>query len=270
VANSLDDQPRCRIWRMVQSTTRSLMAGTFVVFGSDPGGFFTGGTGFTLTRGLRTEVQPPPVPPFPTLQSVHGSAPEGALRDRVSRRTTRQLRMGIDGTFTAQLAAGSGNRVVTGLHLARAAEAAIDTIPNNGLWVLGLAASSTTCRSRMAVMAQSTIPSQTVEVFVIFAADGGGLFTGGVFTLTAEFSDGSIATAPCSLRASPSATWVADRTESARAITHQPGWGIRWSLHRSADPGSGNRTVTSLQLARDGGGNWDTAPNNWSLGARRG
>ena len=45
----------------------------------------------------------------------------------------------MDGTFTVTLSAGSGNRTVTRLDLARAGEGNWDTQPNNGFWVLGAA-----------------------------------------------------------------------------------------------------------------------------------
>ena len=45
----------------------------------------------------------------------------------------------MDGTFTVTLSAGSGNRTVSRLDLARSGLGNWDTQPNNGFWVLGAA-----------------------------------------------------------------------------------------------------------------------------------
>ena len=64
----------------------------------------------------------------------------GEIRDRVGGGETALSADGqMDGTFTVTLSAGSGNRTVTRLDLARAGEGNWDTQPNNGFWVLGAA-----------------------------------------------------------------------------------------------------------------------------------
>ena len=103
----------------------------------------------------------------------------------------------MDGTFTVTLSAGSGNRTVTRLDLARAGEGNWDTQPNNGFWVLG-AASTLDAALFNAANGTVNFPLTAGSSFNIFASDSQGAFqfvAGSSFTLTASFADGSTATA---------------------------------------------------------------------------
>ena len=125
----------------------------------------------------------------------------GQIRDRVGGGETALSADGqMDGTFTVTLSAGSGNRTVTRLDLARAGEGNWDTQPNNGFWVLG-AASTLDAALFNAANGTVNFPLTAGSSFNIFASDfeGAMFVAGSSFTLTASFADGSTATATASI-----------------------------------------------------------------------
>ena len=127
---------------------------------------------------------------------------DGLVRDRVGQCDTCITPDGLlDGTFTVTLGAASGNRTVTSLNLTRSGPIGIwDTIPN-GFWVLGAASGLDTALFN-AANGTVNFPLTAGSSFKAFAADffnatfPNGLFMpGATFTLTANFSDGSTASA---------------------------------------------------------------------------
>ena len=96
-----------------------------------------------------------------------------------------------DGSFTVQLAGGSGGRTITRIQLVRNGGGVWDTVPGNGLWVAGIAPSLDELPLRN--QSNGSINYQVVDGgrFVIFAADAGGLFGGANFVLTLGFADGT-------------------------------------------------------------------------------
>ena len=131
----------------------------------------------------------------------------GQIRDRVGGGETALSADGqMDGTFTVTLSAGSGNRTVTRLDLARAGEGNWDTQPNNGFWVLG-AASTLDAALFNAANGTVNFPLTAGSSFNIFASNfqGAMFVAGSSFTLTASFADGSTATATASIGAAGAA-----------------------------------------------------------------
>ena len=127
----------------------------------------------------------------------------GQIRDRVGGGETALSADGaMDGTFTVTLSAGSGNRTVTRLDLARAGEGNWDTQPNNGFWVLG-AASTLDAALFNAANGTVNFPLTAGSSFNIFASNfqGAMFVAGSSFTLTVSFADGSTATATASIGA---------------------------------------------------------------------
>jgi uncharacterized repeat protein (TIGR01451 family) len=127
---------------------------------------------------------------------------DGLVRDRVGQCDSCVTGDGLlDGTFTVTLGAASGNRTVTSLNLTRTGPIGVwDTIPN-GFWALGAASGLDTALFN-AANATVNFPLTAGSSFKAFAADfvnasfPNGLFTSGsIFTLTANFSDGSTASA---------------------------------------------------------------------------
>ena len=150
----------------------------------------------------------------------------GQIRDRVGEGETALSADGqMDGTFTVTLSAGSGNRTVTRLDLARAGEGNWDTQPNNGFWVLG-AASTLDAALFNAANGTVNFPLTAGSSFNIFARTQGALFVAGSsFTLTASFADGSTATATASIGAGglPTVTVAATDANAAEAATPNTG-----------------------------------------------
>ena len=122
----------------------------------------------------------------------------GQIRDRVGGGETALSADGqMDGTFTVTLSAGSGNRTVTRLDLARGVDQGNwDTQPNNGFWVLG-AASTLDAALFNAANGTVNFPLTAGSSFNIFASNfqGAMFVAGSSFTVTASFADGSTATA---------------------------------------------------------------------------
>ena len=151
----------------------------------------------------------------------------GQIRDRVGGGETALSADGqMDGTFTVTLSAGSGNRTVTGLDLARAGQGSWDTQPDNGSWVLG-AASTLDAALFNAANGTVNFPLTAGSSFNIFASDfqGAMFVAGSSFTLTASFADGSTATAEASIGAGalPTVTVAATDANAAEAATPNTG-----------------------------------------------
>ena len=167
----------------------------------------------------------------------------GQIRDRVGGGETALSADGqMDGTFTVTLSAGSGNRTVTRLDLARAGEGNWDTQPNNGFWVLG-AASTLDAALFNAANGTVNFPLTAGSSFNIFAPQGAFQFVAGSsFTVTASFADGSTATATASIGARPAASgqhrlefqWRDQRSCRGRRDGVECGWADGWHLYGDA------------------------------------
>jgi YD repeat-containing protein len=119
----------------------------------------------------------------------------GKIRDRVGQGDTALSPDGsLDGTFTASLPAGSGNRTVTLLDLKNNNGGEWDTVPN-GFWVLGAANGFDTAlfNSSNAAVNFSVADGGS---FVLFGSDyaNSHFNSGRVFTLTVNFADGAVGT----------------------------------------------------------------------------
>jgi hypothetical protein len=108
--------------------------------------------------------------------------------------------------ITANVQSSSGDRTVTGLTLTRSDSTGTWNTINDTKWALGAAASLDSLLYNGADSAVN-FPLSDGSSFNIFAADassGSGYFTAGsVFTLTADFSDGSSASAFTILPSAP-------------------------------------------------------------------
>jgi hypothetical protein len=259
--------------------------GSFNIFASDTSNnLFAAGSSFTLTVGFSdgttaTASFTIPTPP-PTNISLNYN---GKLRDRVGQGETALTGDGsLDGTFTVTLQAGSGNRTVTSLDLRRSANSGIwDTTPNNGYWVSGAASS---LDAPLLNASNGTVNFTLADggSFNIFASDtSNNLFAvGSSFTLTVTFSDGTMASANTTIFSSPPPSnppsitlaylgKIRDRVGQGETALTADGF-LDGTFTVTLQAGSGNRTVTSLDLRRSANtGIWDTIPNNgyWVSGA---
>src|SRR6185369_12479196 len=146
---------------------------------------------------------------------------DGQLRDKVGQ---AEFSLGADGkpdgTFTVTLNAGSGNRTVTRLFLTNTPGGVWDTQAPDSFWSLGAANGLDTALLNASNDSVNFAVSDGGS-FKIFAADSSNaMFVNGVvFTLTANFSDGSTATAQTTISAValPVVTIVA--TDSSAAET---------------------------------------------------
>ena len=94
--------------------------------------FILNGNGVPSVAKIIQVTSTPGLPPSIALSF------NGQIRDRVGGGETALNADGaMDGTFTVTLSAGSGNRTVSRLDLARSGSGNWDTQPNNGFWVLG-------------------------------------------------------------------------------------------------------------------------------------
>jgi len=137
-------------------------------------------------------------PPPPTLTLAY----LGKLRDRVGKGNSAVSPDGaLDGTFTLKLETGSGARTLTQLQLRRTDGAGgWDTIPSTTQWVLGAAAGldAPLANTSTGSLTLALSEGQTTD---LFAADlSPTLFVAGkTFRITANFSDGTTATADTTL-----------------------------------------------------------------------
>ena len=186
----------------------------------------------------------------------------------------------LDGTLSVTLQPGSGNRTVSQLELKRGNNGGIlwNTVPGDGNWVLGAAAS---LDAPLFNISNGSVNFAVADggSFNIFASDSNNsLFpAGATLILTAKFTDGSIATANATVTA-PMPPNIAltfagkarDRVGGGDAAVAADG-SLDATLSVTLQPGSGNRTVSQLELKRgnNGGILWNTVPGdgNWVLGA---
>jgi hypothetical protein len=265
-------------YSIVSGGTYNLSAGqsqtVTVRFAPTAVGTFAGNVTFTGGAGTSATVSGTGVTPANIALSYSGK-----LRDRVGQGETALTGDGsLDGTFTVTLQAGSGNRTVTSLDLRRSGNIGVwDTIPNNNYWVTGAASS---LNGPLLNAANGTVNFALADggSFNIFASDtSNNLFAAGSgFTLTVVFADGTTATAAFTIPTPPSANIALNysgklRDRVGQGETALTGDGsLDGTFTVTLQAGSGNRTVTSLDLRRSGNiGVWDTIPNNyyWVLGA---
>jgi hypothetical protein len=184
----------------------------------------------------------------------------------------------MDGTLTATLQAGSGDRTVTSLSLTRSGSDNIWNTITDTRWALGAAASLDGVLYNAANASVNFVVLDGGS-FKLFASDSGTTSSyfppGATMVLTANFLDGSSATASATIPTPPAATLVLayngkvkDRVgRGDKALT--PDGSLDGTLTVTLQAGSGNRTVTSLTLTRSGTNNkWNTTPDSsWVLGA---
>ena len=256
--------------------------GSFNLFASDGTGstYFPPGSTFNLTAtfadgSTATASAKVPAPPPANIALSF----DGKLRDRVGRGDRLLSADGsADATFTVNLLAGSGNRTVTKLELRRSDNGGIWNTTADTIWVLGAAASLDALLYNSSASASVNFAVSEGGSFNLFASDGTGstyFSPGSTFNLTATFADGSTATASAKVPAPPPANIALSFDGKLR---DRVGRGDKLlSADGSADAtftvnllaGSGNRTVTKLELRRsDNGGIWNTTADTiWALGA---
>jgi subtilisin family serine protease len=254
------------------------------VFASDvsPSLFGAGGS-FTVTAqfsdgssaSASATIVPPPGPSV-TLAWV------GKARDRVGQGTVALGADGAqDGAFVLTMGAGSGARTISQLELRRSDGAGIwDTSASSAYWILGAAAGLDGALLNAGDGSVSIAVTGGTAIHVFASDVTPTLFaTGGSFTITARFADGSSATASATVTppAGPSLamTWVGKaRDRVGQGNTDLSGDGqLDGTFQITVGAGSGARTVTALELRRsDGGGIWDTqlATGYWVVGVAAG
>jgi hypothetical protein len=189
----------------------------------------------------------------------------------------------LDATLTVTLQPGSGNRTVSELELKRGDNLGIlwNTVPGDGKWVLG-AASTLDASLHNAANGSVNFAVADGGSFNIFASDSNNsLFpSGATLIVTVKFTDGTSATASATISAPPPpppATIslafggkLRDRVGGGDAAL-TPDGSLDATLTVTLQPGSGNRTVSELELKRgdDPGKLWNTVPGDlkWVLGA---
>ena len=255
---------------------------SFNLFASDGTGstYFPSGSTFKLTATFAdgsTATASTTIPSPPTANIVLSF--DGKLRDRVGRGDRSLSPDGsLDPTFTVSILPGSGNRTVTKLELRRSDNGGIWNTTVDNYWVLGAAASLDAALYNNIANASVNFAVSDGVSFNLFASDGTGSTyfpSGSTFKLTATFADGSTATASTTIPSPPTANIVLsfdgklrDRVgRGDRSLS--PDGSLDPTFTVSILPGSGNRTVTKLELRRsDNGGIWNTTVDNyWVLGA---
>src|SRR5216117_1459649 len=190
-----------------------------------------------LTGGFA--VAPPP----PTL----GLAFLGKLRDKVGRGNTAfSADSAFDGSFRVTVQAGSGARTVTRLEL-RSSGGVWDTDPATAHWALGAAGS---LDGGLLNSGTGTVSFGVADggTFFVFAADPSSVFTSGVsFTLTANFTDGTSASATLTLPIVPTISSVSPSTGLQGANLTVTVTGTSFQAGASAAFGAGI-TVTSTTV----------------------
>src|SRR5881296_3284392 len=190
-----------------------------------------------LTGGFM--VTPPP----PTL----GLAFLGKLRDKVGQGNGAFSADGaLDGSFRVTVQAGSGARTVTRLEL-RSSGGVWDTDPATAHWALGAAGS---LDGGLLNAGTGTVSFGVPDggTFFVFAADPSSVFTSGVsFTLTANFADGTSASATLTLPIVPTISSVSPSTGLQGANLTVTVTGTSFQAGASAAFGAGI-TVTSTTV----------------------
>jgi hypothetical protein len=171
--------------------------GSFKIFAADYlNAMYLNGVMFTVTANFSDGTSA-------SASTVIGVKPtlslafDGQIRDRVGQAEFAAFSDGLlDGVFTVSLNAGSGNRTLTRLFLTNVPGGIWDTQPSDTFWTLGVAAGFDTALLNGADDS-ITLPLPDGASFKVFAADyhNAMYLHGVVFTLTANFSDGSSATA---------------------------------------------------------------------------
>jgi len=184
----------------------------------------------------------------------------------------------LDGVFEARLNSGSGNRTITGLDLRSAKGGIWDTLSSTPYWVLGV---SPSLDSPLLNQANGEVNFSVNDggSFYVFANDYPPLAPfgqGSSLTLTVNFADGAKTTASTTIGAPSPPTLslnylgkIKDKVGNsgnpgALAPNGEPDGVFEVRLN----PGSGNRTFTSLDLRCSKGGIWDTLSSTiyWVLG----
>jgi len=159
-----------------------------------PGSAFTISVNFADGTSATASASINSTPAVPTLSLGF----DGMVRDRVGQSEFALSADGqLDGVFTVTLNPGSGSRTISRLQLNRAGAIGIwDTQGGDGFWSLGAASGLDTA------LLNATDDSVNLALteggsFKVFAADylSQMFVSGSGFTLTANFSDGSIASA---------------------------------------------------------------------------
>src|SRR5437867_3707476 len=202
--------------------------------------------GQTATRVGGFTVLPLP----PTL----GLAFLGKLRDKVGRGNTAfSVDGALDGSFRVTVQAGRGARTVTRLEL-RTSGGVWDTDPATAHWALGAAGS---LDGGLLNAGTGTVSFGVADggTFFVFAADPTSVFTSGAsFTLTANFADGTSATATSILPNVPTISSVSPSTGLQGANLTVTVTGTNFQAGASAAFGAGitvssTTVVSSTQLS---------------------
>jgi hypothetical protein len=217
-------------------------------------------------------------PPGPTVSVAW----VGKVRDKVGQ---GNVALGADGAqdaaFVLTMGAGSGARTITQLELRRSDNNGIwDTSASSPYWILGAAVGLDGPLLNTGDGSVSVAVTDGSAVHVFASDVSPTLFaTGGSFTVTAQFADGSSATATTTVTPPGGPTlamaWVGKaRDRVGQGNTDSFGDGqLDGTFQVTVGAASGPRTLTALELRRsDGGGIWDTqlSTGYWVIGAAAG
>src|SRR6266849_4830820 len=178
----------------------------------------------------------------------------GKLRDKVGQGNTAFSPDGaLDGTFQVTVGAGSGARTVTKLELRRSAGGVWDTDGVTANWALGAAASLDGALLNGSNGAVSFAVADG-SGFVLFAADSNSFTAGSSFTLTANFVDGTTASATATVPVVPTISSVAPSAGAPGASLTVTVTGTSFQTGASAAFGAGitvssTTVVSSTQLS---------------------
>ena len=208
---------------------------------------------------------------------------DGKLRDRVGR---SDAALGADGAMDATLSVvvqpGSGPRTVTRLELRNSAGGIWNTTTDIN-WILGASSSldGALYNSSTGSVKFSITDGSSFKLFAGDAASGTYFPVGSILTLTVSLSDSSIANVATTIPSPPpppppppaatlSMTYdgkLRDRVGPGETLSSDGA--MDGTMTVTVQPGSGNRTVTKLELRLSSGGIWDTASGTiyWVLGA---
>jgi len=229
--------------------------GVVYLFAADPSSAFATGTSFTLTANFAdgttatatTTVQAV-VPPTLSL------AFRGKVRDKVGKSSTAFSPDGaLDGTFQVTVGAGSGTRTATKLELRASTGGVWDTAGATN-WALGAAASLDGALLNASNGAVSFGVTDGSVVYLVAADPGSAFATGTSFTLTANFTDGSAASATATVPVMPTISSVTPSAGAPGASLTMTVTGTNFQAGASAAFGAGitvssTTVVSSTQLS---------------------